>query len=238
MGLASIIPAAIGLIQQQDSNRRSERDAQAARNEQKAIAEKQAKAYEERLKLYKGLVAAGAYDEAQSFLKYDGNLAAQQNQALGNQSAAAATMGYKPGDSAPIQSLRDTSAAFARQSANDKFQIKQNLQQRQQEDLRGTDPNALSSTAGLYGNIAQNAQSQTNSLAPYIQSILTNPQLKTRTSTPTATSSISYAPPGVYDPNMPNQVDDGMGTIVRSNTLRPMPKKSANKRSNNLSLAG
>ena len=203
MGLAALIPPLIGLFQQQDANRRAERDARDARNAQKAIAEKQAKAYEERLKLYKGLVAAGAYDEAQSFLKYDSNLAAQQNQALGNQSAAAAMMGYKPGDSVPIQQLRDTSAAFARQSANDKFQIKQNLQQRQQEDLRATDPNALSSTAGLYGNIAQNAQSQTSSLAPYIQSLLMNPQLQGRSTSTSTTSN----PVGVIDPSLQNYTD-------------------------------
>jgi len=233
--LAALVPQVAGLIMGQDSNRRAQNSQDEALDAQRALAEKQAKAYEERLKLYKKLVGLGAYDEAKSILNYEGNAAASQRQALGNQSAAAATLGYKPGDSAPIQGLRDTSAGFARQAANDKFAIAQSLRQQQQNDLRATDPGSLSAPGQQFGQLSQTYAGQQQSLAPYIQSILTNPMMKPRTATatPTVASSVSSVPVGIQDPNM-GQVDDGMGGVTRSSGIRPMPKKADRKRSNKL----
>jgi len=198
MGWAAAIPAVIGAFQQQDANRRAQNDANEARRNQKALMDEQLAAYKKRVKLYQDLVGMGHFDAAKSILNYDGNAAAQENQALGNQSAAAATLGYKPGDSVPIQQLRDTSAGFARQAANDKFQIRQNVAQNQMNALAATNPQSLSGTADQYGQMAQTSMSQQQSLAPYVQSILMNPQMQMRGRATATTSN----PVGVIDPSL------------------------------------
>lgn len=183
---AAAIPAALGvggLLLQNDANNKARSDAKKATGNQKELIKRQTELFDTIRGIVEGYDKSGGFDPQAQIdqLGKDTEYYAQRD--IGNTAGAARTLGYRPGDTSPLKQIRTIDSSYKLQYGQAANQIRKSAFSDKLSAYRGIDPSALNPGIGVYGQQANQAQSQVGgygnlvgAVQPFLQ---TKPQVNT-----------------------------------------------------------
>jgi hypothetical protein len=179
---AAALPAALGLgglFLQNQANKDASKTANRATGNQKELIKRQTELFDKIAGIVSGADAAGQFDPQKQLDQLQSDTQYYANRDIGNTAGAARTLGYRPGDSAPLKSIRSIDSAYKLQYGQQANQIRQNAFNEKLSAYRAIDPSALNPGIQTYGQQAQQAQSQVGGLgqlAGFVQPFLQQKQ--------------------------------------------------------------
>jgi len=174
MGAEVLIPAAVGALgiySQSQANDSANSLAKKNQKSQDALIQRQVDQYD----LLKAIVQAadkgGAFDPTSKIKQMQSDVSGQSKKDMQNQAGAYATMGYKPGDTPPIDALSATAAKYQNLYASKANEIRDTALWNKISAYKSLDSSSLNAGIQTYGQNATNAQSQVKSLTPTLTSL-------------------------------------------------------------------
>ena len=152
MPIGATIPAVmagIGLISQYTQAQKAQHAADAAMSQQQALVARQQAAYDQLKGLYDSRVASGVYNPASRIDQFQQSLAHNDAIVTGNLGAAAKTMGYRPGDTAPLDALGTNADNYKLQEAEGEQSIRNAVNQQQMNDMSVVNSGSGALSGGL-----------------------------------------------------------------------------------------
>lgn len=209
--MASVaVPAvlgAVGLMQQADANSSARKAASKAQSSQDALISRQTGLFDQIKQIVDLADKMGAFDPTQKLAQLSTDVSTQSKKDLGNQAGAFAALGYKPGDTPPIDALSATAAKYQKMYGEQAQAIRDNALWSKINAYRAINPSDLNTGISVEGQRAATAQGQVKSLSPIISSLspyLTDVFKKKSTGFNTApvTYPVSYQPYEGIDPTL------------------------------------
>jgi hypothetical protein len=174
MGAEVIVPAALGaagLWMQNDANQSAKDASKKAQKGQDALLSRQTGLFDALSKIVQMADAAGEFDATAKNQKLLADTSAMSKKDMGNQAGAFATMGYKPGDTPPIDMLSATAAKYQKYYSDQAQANRDQALWNKISAYRSIDPTALNTGIGVYGQREATAAGQQTSLAPTVMAL-------------------------------------------------------------------
>lgn len=179
---ASLAIGAGGLFMQNQANQDAKSAAKKATGNQKEIIKRQTELFDKLAGIVSGADAAGQFDPQKKLDQLGKDTEYYASRDMGNAAGAARSLGYRPGDTAPLKSLRSIDSSYKLKYGQEAERIRSSAFTDKLSAYRAIDPSSLNPALGAYGNMAQQHQGQVQPLSPLVsamQPYLQRPQVNT-----------------------------------------------------------
>lgn len=179
--MAQAIPAVIGglgLFSQNNANRQAQSDESQQLALQRQLIAQQEQERQAYQNVVNGETQAGAFNPDMAIKQADNSRSYQEQQSLGNDAAAAKALGYRPGDTAPLEQIGATQGAYNLAAGQQDQGLRQQAYANQlaaQEPLIGNTGPGIAATgenARMFNGNYEPVDGMLRALAPYLEGIV------------------------------------------------------------------
>jgi hypothetical protein len=174
MGAAAAVPAVLGLgglLMQNESNRKAQKSQDKLTGKQSDLIKRQTMLFDSLRDIVMGADKAGQFDPTRRLEQLQADTEYYAGRDIGNTAGAARTLGYRPGDTAPLKQIRSIDSAYKLNYAQEAAKIRQSAFTDKLSAFRSIDPSALNPGIQTYGQQAQVAGSQQQPLSGLVGAI-------------------------------------------------------------------
>jgi hypothetical protein len=143
-----------------DSNRKAQKSADRASKGQEAIAKRITDLFDTMMGKVQGYENAGGFNPDKQLALADQQTSEARGTDMANDASTAKILGYRPGDTVPLDNLRAIDQKYKLKSEAQRYDIRQNAFGRLLNSYSALNPNSLMGAGQLYGNIQQNSLAQ------------------------------------------------------------------------------
>lgn len=168
MGAAAAIPAVLGaggLFLQHQANQDAKKAANKATGNQKELIKRQTQLFDTLMGIVGDADKAGQFDPTSRLSQLQSDTEYYAGRDIGNTAGAARTLGYRPGDTAPLKQIRAIDSQYKLNYAQEAQKIRQGAFADKLSAYRAVDPSALNPGIQTYGQNAQAAMGQQQPLS-------------------------------------------------------------------------
>lgn len=174
MGAAAAVPAVLGLgglLMQNEANRKSQKSQDKLTGKQSDLIKRQTMLFDSLRDIVMNADKAGQFDPTSRLNQLQSDTEYYAGRDIGNTAGAARTLGYRPGDTAPLKQIRSIDSAYKLNYAQEAAKIRQSAFTDKLSAFRSIDPSALNPGIQTYGQQAQIAGSQQQPLSGLVGAI-------------------------------------------------------------------
>lgn len=172
---AAALPAVLGaggLFLQSQANNDAKKAANKATGNQKELIKRQTMLFDTLVGLVQDADKAGQFDPQKQLDQLQTDTSYYANQDMGNSAASARALGYRPGDTAPLKSIRSIDSKYRLQYGQMANEIRRNAFADKLSAYRGIDASSLNPGIQVAGQQAQSAQSRVQNPANAFMSMM------------------------------------------------------------------
>lgn len=138
-----------------ESNRKAAKAADRAGKGQEKIANRIVDLFDEMLAKVKGYESSGGFDPEKQLALADEQSAQARGQDLANDASTAKILGYRTGDTVPLDRMKATNEQYDLQRRQQRYDIRQNAFGRLLTAYQAVNPNSLQGAGQLLSNVQQ-----------------------------------------------------------------------------------